>query len=386
MNHYRVHSVFMAILICAGILSFNLGSSTTDKVAPEETLGQALQRLVTMPGGPPGAVAVVQRGNRVMFITRGVANLISGRKILAQDHMRIASTAKAFSGAAALSLVDQGILSLDDRISTLLPDLPTAWGAVTLAQALHHTSGLPDFTKNQKFLETLFSNLHAEVPPRRLLRFIENEDLLFLPGTKYNYSNTDNIVVGLMCEAASQMSYEQVLQIYVLDRLNIKKTTLPAGFEMPTSYIRGYNIVPGEPPEDFSTFASGAWSWASGGIVSTPHDMNQFIRGYIGGALFSRSLQMEQFQFIPGAGSEPPGPGKNSAGLAVFRYKTRCGTVFGHTGNIPGYTQFIAATPDLSASVVVSMNEQATHTMRVPVFEVFRNAQELAVCLALGEN
>ena len=321
MKHNPVFSPFLFILICAGILSFNLGSSTIDKVVPEETLGHALQKLVTMPGGPPGAVAVVQRGEKVMFITRGVSNLISGRKILIQDHMRIASTAKAFSGAAALSLVDQGILSLDDRISTLLPDLPTAWGAVTLAQALNHTSGLPDFTKNQKFLETLFSDLHAIVPPRRLLRFIENEDLLFQPGSQYKYSNTDNIVVGLMCEAASHISYEQVLQLYVFDRLNIKKTSLPAGFLMPNSYIRGYNITPGEPPEDWSTLASGAWSWASGGIVSTPHDMNQFIRGYVGGKLFSPSIQMEQFQFIPGAGSEPPGPGKNSAGLAVFRYK-----------------------------------------------------------------
>ena len=69
--------------------------------------------------------------------------------------MRMASTSKAFSGAVALALVDQGMLSLDDTIAQRLPDLPAAWGAVTLRQLLDHTSGLPDFTKDQAFSATL---------------------------------------------------------------------------------------------------------------------------------------------------------------------------------------------------------------------------------------
>jgi len=386
-------SALMLILTFVGILNIHLTPSiakleTTPihKAVSMETLGHALQTLVTMPEGPPGAVAVVQQGEKLMVITRGVSNLISGRKILAQDHMRIASTAKAFSGAAALSLVDLGILSLDDRISTLLPDLPDAWGEVTLREALNHTSGLPDFTKNNDFVAAFISDPHKVVSPRQLLSYIKNEDLRFPPGSKYEYSNTDNIVVGLMCEAASKMSYEQVLQIYVFDRLGLKKTSLPKGFLMPSSYIRGYEFIPNEPIEDVSTIASGAWSWASGGIVSTPHDMNQFIRGYVGGRLFNQDVQRQQFQFIPGGKSDPPGPGQNSAGLALFQYKTRCGTVFGHTGNIFGYTQFIAATPDSSASVVVSINRQLTPEMNLTVFQALENAEEIAVCQALGQN
>ena len=48
--------------------------------------------------------------------------------------------------------------------------------------------------------------------------------------------------------------------------------------------------------------------------------------------------------------SEPPGPGKNSAGLGIFRYETRCGTVWGHTGNYPGYTQFAAGEPETGSA------------------------------------
>jgi D-alanyl-D-alanine carboxypeptidase len=83
-----------------------------------------------------------------------------------------------------------------------------------------------------------------------------------------------------------------------------------------------------------------AAGWASGGIVSTPADLNAFIRGYVRGDLFDRLIRVQQRRLLlEGGGSEPPGPGKNSAGLAVFRYETKCGTVWGHTGYTPGYTQ-----------------------------------------------
>jgi hypothetical protein len=80
---------------------------------------------------------------------------------------------------------------------------------------------------------------------------------------------------------------------------------------------------------------AGGWSWASGRIVSTPLDLNRFIPGYVGGELFGRRVAAERARFIPG-GSEPTGPGRNTAGLALFRYDTRCSTVFGHTGNTLG--------------------------------------------------
>jgi D-alanyl-D-alanine carboxypeptidase len=78
----------------------------------------------------------------------------------------------------------------------------------------------------------------------------------------------------------------------------------------------------------------------------------------------------------------------NSAGLALFRYETTCGTVYGHTGNTAGYTQFIAATADGRRSVVVSINGQITPERDEERFAELRRIYELAVCAALrrGEN
>jgi D-alanyl-D-alanine carboxypeptidase len=258
---------------------------------------------------------------------------------------------------------------------------------VTLRQLLNHTSGIPDFSLNNDFLDALKASLKKAPPPEKLLTYIYDEDLLFNPGSRYHYSNSDNIAVGLMVESATNTSYEGQLRKQIYEPLGLRKTTLPRGPDLKEPYIHGYDNDPSEqPPEDQSELVAAGWSWASGGIVSTPADLNDFIRGYVGGKLFDRQTQAEQRRIVEGS-SEPPGPGKNSAGLALFRYRTKCGTVWGHTGNTLGYTQFMAASPDGRRSVVVSVNEQLTpHDGAPGVFDALRRAEGRAVCAALADR
>ncbi len=359
-----------------------------DGAAASAALDRALENLVAMPGGPPGVIAVVQRGPRREVHTFGVANLESGRRMRIDDRMRLASTAKAFSGAIALSLVSQGVLSLEDTIGERLPDLPDAWSQVTLRQLLNHTSGLPDYTDDPDFVAAVVASFTQAPPPVELLSYVEDEPLRFAPGSEYRYSNSDNIVVGLMIEAATGGTYEGQLREQVYGPLGLRRTTLPRGADLREPFIHGYDNDPSQqPPEDVSEVIAAGWAWASGGIVSTPADLNAFARGYVGGELFDLGTQAQQRQVVEGGGSEPPGPGENSAGLGVFRYETRCGTVWGHTGNTPGYTQFMAASPDGRRSVTVSVNEQLTPRLGAPgVFEALRRAEELAVCAALAKR
>jgi D-alanyl-D-alanine carboxypeptidase len=218
--------------------------------------------------------------------------------------------------------------------------------------------------------------------------------LLFEPGSeyrysnsdKYRYSNSDNIAVALMVEAVTGKNYEDQLQKRVYEPLGLKRTSLPAGTKLKKPFIHGYDLSE-TPPEDVSEAIAAGWSWASGGIVSTPADLNSFIRGYVGGKLFDSQTRSQQREVFEGGGSEPPGPGENSAGLGVFRYETRCGTVWGHTGNTPGYTQFMAASPNGRRSATVSINSQLTPTVGDPeAFEALRSAEESAVCAALADK
>jgi D-alanyl-D-alanine carboxypeptidase len=350
----------------------------------DAALDRALKDLVAMEDGPPGVIAVVQRGKHRKVHTFGVRNIKSGLPMRVDDRMRIASAAKAFSGAVALSLVSEGKLSLNDTIGELLPELPEAWSEVTLRQLLNHTSGIPDFSLTPEFEEALLASLTKAPPPEELLSFVEEEELLFDPGSEYHYSNSDNIVVALMAEAATGKSYEDLLRELVYKPLGLRNTTLPRGPNLKKPFIHGYDTSQ-QPPEDVSESVAAGWSWASGGIVSTPADLNTFIRGYVGGKLFDERTQAKQRRVVEGGSSEPPGPGKNSAGLALFRYQTRCGTVWGHTGNTLGYTQFMAASPDGRRSATVSINSQLAPPVGDPdAFKALRRAEGLAVCAALA--
>jgi D-alanyl-D-alanine carboxypeptidase len=350
----------------------------------DAALDRALKELVAMEGGPPGVIAVVQRGQHRKVHTIGVRNIKSGLPMRIHDRMRIASAAKAFSGAVALSLVSKGKLSLQDTIGERLRELlPEAWWEVTLRQLLNHTSGIPDFAGDEGVADAFVASPKKAPPPEELLSLMEEVDLLFDPGSEYHYSNSDNIVVALMVEAATGTSYEEQLRERVYKPLGLRKTTLPRGTNLRKPFIHGYSSQ--DPPEDLSEDFAAGWAWASGGIVSTPADLNDFIRGYVGGKLFDERTQAKQRRVIEGASSDPPGPGKNSAGLAIFRYETRCGTVWGHTGNTAGYTQFAAASADGRRSVTVSINAQHTPTIGSPVvFKALRRAEGLAVCAALA--
>ncbi len=365
----------------AAVLLLALAGSAA-AASPDTKLVRAMEELADRPDGPPGVAAIVRGPGGTRFHTAGVAAAKSGREIRRTDHMRIASTSKAFSGAVALSLVQSGQLQLDDTVGEYLPYLPVDWHDITIAQLLQHTSGIPSFTKDIPFLDYFTTHLRGGSTPDELLEWVYDTDMIFTPpGSSYDYSNSDNIVVGLIAEAITGQRYEDVLRQRVLGPLGLTETELPPSYQIPRPRINGYDRAP---LENVTTCCSMAFVWASGGMYSTPRDLHGFARAYIGGELFEEEIQDAQFDWFEGGGSEPPGPGANSAGLGVFRYETSCGTVYGHTGNFPGYTQFFAATPDGRHSMVVSANLQLAEDRNPDVFEELRRVDRLAVCAALN--
>jgi D-alanyl-D-alanine carboxypeptidase len=296
---------------------------------PNAALKRALEELVAMPGGPPGAIALVQRGGSLTVHAAGVRALGSPEQPQPQDAMRVASVAKAFNGATALALVDAGLLLLNDSIGQWLPDLPVAWHAVNLRKLLSHTSGLPDITQSPTFRQAVTDSPLVAPAPSALLAFVKDQPLNFPPGTQYRYSNSANIAVGLMIEAATRQPYTDVLKARVLDPLRIDRTSLPPGPELVEPFIHGNDVLEDGAFGDVSEILAAGWAWASGGILSTPANPNRFVRGYVRGRLYRPRLRTEQRRWIPGAHSEPPGPGWNSVGLGLYRYQNRCGTVYG---------------------------------------------------------
>jgi D-alanyl-D-alanine carboxypeptidase len=191
-------AVALAVACGAVLAATPMGTTAgTDQRALEGARGRdaaldsALKGLVARHGGPPGVIAMIQRGQHREVHAVGVANLKNNRPMRVDDSMRLASTSKAFSGAVALSLVSKGALSLKDTIGELLSDLPTpppdAWADVTLRQLLNYTSGLPDFAESQAW-QSAINARPTQAPGRRsclltrttMIRFCSS---ILVPGT-----------------------------------------------------------------------------------------------------------------------------------------------------------------------------------------------------------
>jgi D-alanyl-D-alanine carboxypeptidase len=376
---------FRRLVLCLAFACLALLASVSAAAANSTNgdLRKGLEGLVDSPGGPPGAVATLYRGGKLTTISVGRSDVTKAGPPKASDHMRIASIAKAFSGAVALHLVAEGQLDLDATVGELVGGLPVSWGSVTVAELLHHTSGLPNYTDSKAFAKHAETDPRGYVKPRQIIGWVRSEPLNFAAGKKYRYSNTDNIVIGLIVETVTGQSYGEELQRIVFDPAHLTQTSFPSAPRMPTPFIHGYlPATETQAPQDVSEALSPSGAWVSGAIVSTPQNLNGFIRDDLGLKFFPRVQQREQMDWWPGGESSPPGPGKNSAGLALFRYQTKCGTVYGHTGNYPGYVQFAAATANGKGAVTTTLNIPAPTGA---LLKQLRSVQTTAVCALMGK-
>ena len=372
------------ISVVAGLVAGLVVAAPVAAGPIDRKLDRALNKIVNANQGAPGVSVLMRTGGERTFIARGTSNTESGRRPTVDDHMRIASVAKAFNGAVAFALVDRGLLSLDDTIGEWLPGVLPFGDAVTVGQMLHHTGGLPEYIKSKGFANRVNADPLAYISPLELPEFVRDEPLDFFPGTEYRYSDTDNIVVGLIAERATGLPYDRLLRRYVYRPLGLEETSLPRNVRMPRPYLHGYDPVPNQEPEDASKVISPSGAWASGGMVSTPNEVGRFFRAYVSARLFSPGTRRLQRDFVSGS-SSPPGPGSNDAGLALFRYRSDCGTMFGHTGSFPGYRMFAASNGNGRRSVVFSVNAQIVPgSGSQEVSELITRAQRLAVCKVLG--
>jgi D-alanyl-D-alanine carboxypeptidase len=367
-------------LLAAAIFASLVAVAPAHAAGTGAKLRAALDEVIGAPEAPPGLAVLLNRKGKITVARRGVADVTTGTRVNVRQRMRIASVAKAFSGAVALALVDEGKLGLDDTIGQRLPGLMPLANDVTLRQALQHTGGLPDYIRDPEFVDELIADPGQYMTPAQLIAYVADSPLTHAPGTAYEYSDTDNVIVGLMAEAATGMTYDELLQRYVYGPAKLTATSLPVTIEMPEPYMHGYDVEAGAPPFDTSEVINPALAWASGGIVSTMTDLDRFFRAYVGGDLFGGKARRAQSNFVIGS-SQPPGPGRNRATLGLFRYVSRCGTLYGHTGSFPGYRMFAASTKNGKRSIVMAVNSQIVPGQgNQEVSDLIRLTQEDAVC------
>ena len=346
--------VVLAVVVVLGIL----GRSSSPP-SLRDRLGRALDGLIA--AGVPGAVVFVRDGPQSILLARGVTDVATRAPIGTSARFRVASITKSFVAAVVLELVGEHRLSLDERVDAVVPRLlPSADAAITVRELLQHTSGLYDFARDWRWFWPYF---HGDPghrwAPRRLLAFSLSHRLSFKPGSRWRYSNTDYVVLGLLVQAVTGRSIATELEERLFVPLGLRHTTFATGSASGPALAHGYTLLRSK-IVDATGLSPSAW-WAAGAIVSTATDVARFYRALLRGAILPRRLLAPMESVIPDG---EPGGGD---GLGIVRtrliatlgpsYTVPCDLGWGHSGQIDGYLSAALASRDASRQYVILVNE-----------------------------
>lgn len=359
------------------ILALALGLSALTPLSAREVApprlcrasAEAIDRLAaaTMTQGSPGMIVEVARDGQVVFAgTYGLANIEHQIPVTRDTVFKIASITKTFTAALILSLAEDGTLNLDDRLSKHVPEFTQAKD-VTIYQLLVHTSGIPDYAEDPAGEKTK----SVAKTPAEMLAWIASlqPPRLFPPGTKWGYSNTNYALLGLVAE---RVGGKPLAELY-RERLFAAAGTTALAIDDPTDVVshraQGYRRIKGAPGQ----FRNAAWIHPSipgpaGALRGTADDLIRFSSALHGG----RILKPESLKRLQAPGKLNDGrttklgmpedwqKGLNSDyGPGLFIKPTRGGIRLGHSGDIDGFSTWMAYYPASKTTIVHMINSQS---------------------------
>jgi D-alanyl-D-alanine carboxypeptidase len=261
----------------------------------------------------------------------GFADLKARRPLTPTDHFRIGSNTKTFVISVLLQLVDEGRLKLDDPLSSfsLGVTVPNA-EHITVRELCQMRSGLFEAydTPQIDALNKKSGITGATVfDARTLVRWAAEQKSLFPPGTKYNYSNTNYLLLGLIVESVTKDTIAHEIQTRLIDRFGLHQTSYPATQAMPDPWAHGYGLDAKKNWEDVSGTIPVSLMGAAGEMISDMRDMTRWVELYVTGKTSGPATQRARLACIP------TGMGNVSFGLGIG-----CSAgYYGYTGGLPGY-------------------------------------------------
>jgi CubicO group peptidase (beta-lactamase class C family) len=324
-------------------------------------------------------------------ITEAFGNSMSGVPTSTDMHFRNGSVAESYIANLLLQLVDQKKVSLDDKLSKWLPDLPHA-GEVSLGNLISMTSGYRDFVPDPGFLKVNDTQPYKTWAPEEILPYGHLDlPLLYPPGTNWNYAHTNFVILGMALDKINGQPLNQVLQDRVLGPLGLTNTTDPGSPVVAEPVLHAwdseqravYSIPPNLPFYVDSTYWDTSWSLSKGAIETTNiHDMDTTAIAVGNGKL----LSPESFQAMTNTKMRDQGgptPGCNQCFRGVDAYTYGMGVVIkGHwllqDPLVNGYSALEAYLPSqrIAISLVVTFAEDAFNKTTgsypneaVPIFE-----------------
>jgi CubicO group peptidase (beta-lactamase class C family) len=335
-----------ALLLCA------LGSPLAAQELPADVrarIDQGVTEVLAATGAPSASIAVVQNGRVVYTRAYGKAQLAGGKAATPEMRYSIGSISKQFTATAVLLLAEEGKLSLDDPVSKYVPGT-TRGTEITIRQILSMTSGYQDYWPQ----DYVMPGMLQPTTPAQIVAGWANKPLDFEPGTKWQYSNTNYVIAGMIVEKVAGKPLVDFLSDRVFRPLKMLSVTdidqAPLGGEDPSRYLR-YAIGPPRPaPKEGK-----GWLSAAGELAMTARDLAAWDLSIIDQTVLKpasyRAMQTDTL-LKSGVGT--------GYGLGINVGMNGGRRVLSHGGEVSGFTASNQVFPDDRAAIVVLVNMDAT--------------------------
>jgi CubicO group peptidase (beta-lactamase class C family) len=187
----------------------------------------------------PGlALAVIKDGKTVIARGYGLANVEHQVPVKPETIFQSGSTGKQFTATAVMMLVEEGKLSLDDKITKYFPDGPEAWQKITVRHMLTHTSGMTDYPQD--------FDLRRDYAEDDLYQRIKPIPLAFQPGEKWSYSNLAYVMLGILIHKVSGKFYGDFLQERIFKPLEMTTARIISESDIVPNRAAGYRVANGQ--------------------------------------------------------------------------------------------------------------------------------------------
>jgi CubicO group peptidase (beta-lactamase class C family) len=339
----RKHCLLVALMMPAIAGAQSLPAATRAKI--DSIVAQEMKRT----SAPSISLAVVKDGQVAYAQAYGSARLQPVLKATPSMRYSIGSVSKQFTATAILMLAEQGKLSLDDKVSKFVPGL-TRGNEVTIRQLLSMTSGYQDYWPQDYVMPPMLKPITAQA----IVDQWAKKPLDFEPGSKYQYSNTNYVIAGMIVEKASGMKLVDFLKQRIFTPLSMTSVWIidegPLGPGDPERYERfglgPLRVAPKEGP---------GWLYAAGELAMNATDLAKWDIGVINQALLKPASYREQQRATILTDGRASG---YALGVSVGSFSGH--RTVTHNGEVSGFSTQNTIFPDDKMAVVVFANLFAT--------------------------
>ncbi len=293
-----------------------------------------------------GSILIVEDGELIYENTLGFANFETREPLDAETSFYLASLAKQFTAMGIMMLVEEKIITYEDKVNRFLPLIPNLYKDITVHQLLTHTSGVKDYFK-LNIMKPGLKNMDVYEG------LVNTNQLNFSPGAKYQYSNSGYVLLAMIIQIASGQLYEDFMDERIFKPLNMRHSYVLTERTQQTNFVKGYTVK--LKPNDYNLFTYG-----DGGIFSTASDLLKWHNALQNNTLISSKSLLEAYTPVEldngqkrryGYGWEI---GNNLYGKLVF-----------HTGGLAGYRTYIERQLDSSNVIIILTNTSNNHILEI---------------------